>query len=112
MITSETQVKAFQKSLPLPSFRLKAPSSNPFLPSLPASVTGEGSRVEFSWRPQITVKEEQSSNLFEMVEKLQRQAERFPMSGAVRVNLVGCPEDIATTRGFVYGHQSISTEKV
>ena len=89
MITSETQVRDFEKSQPLPSFRLRAPNTNPFIPQFPASVTGMGPSVQFTWNaaaPNVMAPD-QSGRLLSIVETLRRDVGRFPKSAMVRVNL-------------------------
>jgi tetratricopeptide (TPR) repeat protein len=90
MITSETPVREFEKSQPLPSFRLKAPNTNPFVPSFPASVTGTGPGVQFNWGSgTVTTPSpgDESGRMSAMVENLRREVARFPKSAGVRVNL-------------------------
>jgi tetratricopeptide (TPR) repeat protein len=93
MITSETQVRDFQKSQPLPSFRLNSSSSNPFVPNFPALVTGTGPHFELTWKSEaakdITLRENanRSGALLNMADELRREARRFPDSAKVRVNL-------------------------
>lgn len=91
MITTETQVRDFETARPLPSFRLRAPNTNPFVPSFPASVTGIGPGVQFAWgtTPPNAASPDQSGSLVGIVEKLRHDVERFPKSAMVRVNLAG-----------------------
>lgn len=91
MIT-ETKVRDFQKSQPLPSFRLNAPNTNPFVPSLPTSVTGDAPRLEFTWKTDTNSEgageaRNQAQQLLGIVERLRRETVRFPKSAATRVNL-------------------------
>jgi Flp pilus assembly protein TadD len=89
MITSETQVRDFEKAQPLPSFRLRAPNTNPFVPSFPASVTGTGPSVQFNWSSTgpIPVVIDDSGRMLNVVQSLRRDAGRFPKSAVVRINL-------------------------
>ena len=91
MIT-ETKVRDFQKSEPLPSFRLNAPNNNPFVPGLPTCVTGDSSRLEFTWTADAVGESigdppNQVRQLHSLVERLRRETIRFPKSAAARVNL-------------------------
>lgn len=98
MITSETQVRDFEKSQPLPSFRLKAPNTNPFVPSFPASVTGLGPGVQFNWSGTVSAPAfaDQSGRMLSVVENLRREAARFPTSAGVRVNLAIALSNLGT----------------
>jgi Flp pilus assembly protein TadD len=90
MIT-ETKVRDFQKSQPLPSFRLNAPTTNLLVPSLPTSVTGDAPRLEFAWKAEAgqggANAPDQGRTLHDLVERVRRETIRFPKSAAVRVNL-------------------------
>jgi tetratricopeptide (TPR) repeat protein len=90
-MVTETKIRDFQKSQPLPSFRLNAPTTNPFVPRLPTSVTGDVPTLKFTWKTDAgqgrANAPDHARALLDLVERLRRETVRFPKSAAVRVNL-------------------------